>query len=58
MAIYTPLQVPQPPNTDSHVVKSAPTPRRVHTRSAHRLGLALDITLAVIAVGVILFMIF
>jgi hypothetical protein len=58
MAIYTPLQVPQPPITDSHVVQSAPTPRRVHTRAAHRLGLVLDVTLALIAVGVILALIF
>lgn len=53
MAIYTPLQVPTP-MTDSKGVRPAPTPRRVHTPSAHRVGLALDITLAVIAIGVIL----
>jgi D-alanyl-D-alanine dipeptidase len=57
MAIYTPLQVPQP-ITDSHVVQPAPTPRRVHTRSTHRLGLAFDVTLAVIAIGVILLVVF
>lgn len=53
MAIYTPLQVPQP-ITDSHVVHPAPTPRRVHTRSTHRLGLALDIALAVVALMIII----
>jgi hypothetical protein len=57
MAIYTPLQVPRPV-TDSNAVRPAPAPRRVHTRSAHRLGLTLDITLAVIAIGVILLVVF
>ena len=53
MAIYTPLQVPQP-ITDSHVVQPAPTPRRVHTRSTHRIGLAFDIALAIALVMIIL----
>ena len=57
MAIYTPLQVPKPV-TDSTAVRPGPTPRRVHTRSAHRMGLALDITLAVIAMGVVLLVVF
>ena len=57
MAIYTPLQVPKPV-TDSHAVRPDSTPRRVHTRSAHRMGLVLDITLAVIAIGVILLVVF
>jgi len=52
MAIYTPLQVPQP-NTDSHVVQPGPTPRRVHTRSTHRLGLAFDIALAFVALVIV-----
>lgn len=58
MAIYTPMQVPQPsPLTES--VRPAPSaPQREHPRETHRTGLALDITLALIAIFVLLTVLF
>jgi D-alanyl-D-alanine dipeptidase len=48
MAIYTPMQVPQPPAETKTVQRAPCTPRRVHTRGTHRAGLVIDITLALI----------
>ena len=54
MAIYTPMQVPQPGPQTKNVRRAPTTPQRVHTRRAHWAGLALDITLALIAVFILL----
>jgi D-alanyl-D-alanine dipeptidase len=58
MAIYTPMQVPQPSPPTKRVRLAPNTPKRVHTRRAHRTGFALDITLALIAVVVLLLILF
>lgn len=50
MAIYTPMQVPQPPAETKSVQRAPHAPQRVHTRRAHRTGLFIDIALALIAI--------
>ncbi len=49
MAIYTPMQVPQPGPQTKNVQRAPSTPRRVHTERAHAAGLVIDITLAIMA---------
>jgi hypothetical protein len=58
MAIHTPMQVPQPAQPTKRVRLAPNAPKLVHTRRAHWTGLALDITLALIAVGVLLLILF
>ncbi len=58
MAIYTPMQVPQPSPPTKRVRLAPNAPKRVHTRRAHWTGLALDITLALIAAVVLLLILF
>jgi hypothetical protein len=58
MAIYTPMQVPQPSPPTKRVRLAPNTPKRVHTRGAHWTGLAFDIALAVTAVVVLLALLF
>lgn len=54
MAIFTPMQVPQPGPLTKNVRRAPTTPQRVHTRRTHRTGLVLDIALALIAVAVLI----
>lgn len=54
MAIYTPIQVPQPSPQTKNVRLAPSAPQREHTRGTHRTGLALDIALALIAIVVLL----
>ena len=58
MAIYTPIQVPSPEVQNRGMRRSPAAPRRVHTRTAHNVGLGIDITLAVIVVVALLFVFF
>ena len=58
MAIYTPMQVPQPSPPTKRVRLAPNTPKRVHTRRAHWTGLAFDIVLALIAIVVLLLVLF
>ena len=58
MAIYTPMQVPQPGPQTKNVRRAPNTSRRVHTKRAHWAGFALDITLGLIAVFVLLLVLF
>lgn len=58
MAIYTPIQVPSPDVQNRGMRRSPTAPRRVHTRRAHRVGLAIDIVLAVVVVVALLLVVF
>jgi hypothetical protein len=58
MAIYTPMQVPQPPAETKTVQRAPNTPQRVHTRRAHRTGLVIDIALGLIAIFLLLIVVF
>ncbi len=58
MAMYTPIQVPQPSPRTRKVPLDSVAPAQEHTRGEHRMRLTLGIAVAVIAIVVLLIALF